>query len=230
MPRHLRSSVGGRPATLIASALCMAAAACGSGGDAATAGQSSEVKAAISCAGPRCIPPIDVQRELGFLPVEPEALPEDFGLYERYILDLDLSQEGRKEVAEQEDEAEALTPSTVILDYRYLGTSPIPALTLFETKARGGKAHVFMSEDACGEKVLLPEGSVYYARGVGNLVVDDNGHDFYVCPADGPPGLDIHTAYLAKGEILIEIKAFPEARVTRDDILKIAASLLRQMR
>jgi len=215
---------------LIASALCMTAAACGSGGDAPTIGRTSEVKAAVACAGPRCVSPVDAQRELGFLPIEPEALPEGFGLHERYVLSLDLSEQGRREIAEQGDEAEALTPSTLILDYRYLGSSPIPALTLFETKARGGRAHVFMLEEACGENVDLPEGSVYYGRGMGSRVVDDNGHDFHVCPAEGPPGLEVYSAYLAKGEIFIEIKAFPEAGVTRDDVLEIAASLLRQIR
>ena len=230
MPTHRRNSYSVRPAVLVASALCLTAAACASGDDAAKTGRSQEVKAAVSCAGPRCISPTDAQRELGFLPVEPEALPEGFALYERYIPSLELSEEGREELAEQTEEAETATPSTLILDYRYLSSSPIPALTLFETRARGGKAHVSMSEESCGEEVALLDGRVHYGRGVGSLVVDENGHDFYVCPADGPPGLDIHTAYLAKGEILIEIKAFPEARVTRDDILKIAASLLRQMR
>jgi len=130
----------------------------------------------------------------------------------------------------EEEGSVNFSPTTLVLDYRYLGSSPIPALTLLETRALTGPVGLFLGDDSCGEVIQLPEGAVFYGKGAGTLVVDDNSHDYYVCPADGPPGLDIHTAYLAKGELFIEIKAFPEARVTRDDILKLAASLLRQMR
>lgn len=221
-----------RLAVALAAILFAVSESCGSGGPNLPPGEGArtqEVKSLVTCAGPRCLSPAEILEQLGFLPIEPSTLPPQFSLYERYVLRPELTESGSEELQKADPSAVAPSPTTLILAYRYLETSPLPSLLVIETRTLAGPAHLRLDDPSCGDVVHLREGTVYYGAGAGTLVADDNGQDFRVCPMDGPPGLELHTAFVAGGGIVIEIKAFPEARVTKNDILGVAASLLREL-
>lgn len=205
-------------------ALLLGTASCGNTGTVlpVPTAHTQEVLAAASCIGPRCVSPAEALELLGYLPIEPTALPSRFALYERYVESLEWT-EGRDSISDA-------PMANLVLEYRYQGSPHIPALTVIETRNPAGPLTIVLAEESCGEILDTPEGRVLYGIGAGEVFVDDNERDYHVCPTGGPPARDAHAAYLAKNDIFIEIKGFPEARLTRDDMLNLARSLLRQMR
>jgi hypothetical protein len=45
------------------------------------------------------------------------------------------------------------------------------------------------------------------------------------CGETGAADRSAHIVLLAQGKVVVQIRAFPEAKLTKDDVLKLAASL-----
>jgi hypothetical protein len=115
----------------------------------------------------------------------------------------------------------------VLLNYRYKDSPNVPGITISEIHIRGGDVpgdlplHLELSGPNCGESVALDGAMVFYVHGVAG-VQDVGGGTLDVCKTKDR---DAHYAAITVGNVLVEVLAFSETNVSKDDVVRIAGSL-----
>ena len=187
---------------------------------------------ASACLAADCVTPTQVKADVGFEPFEPQELPDGFGLFARTVPRLQLSQKVREVLARErgvnvEDVPAEYPPDSVLLDYRFRGSPNVIAVSVFETRVgpAGSEVVLLLAAADCGEKLLAGSWHVIYGRGTGTPVPSDSPEAWLVCPRQHPADRDLHVAFVSRGNVIVEIRAFPEANVTKEDVLRMAASL-----
>ncbi len=112
------------------------------------------------------------------------------------------------------------------MDYRLISSSHIPALTVIETIVPPVENVTLVLESpGCGEEIPSDGRKIFYGLGDGSAYSGDDLGTWYVCASNGPGGRAAHAAFFAHENIIVEIKAFPESGISKDDIIRIASSI-----
>jgi len=230
----LQRGVRGSIPPAIALVFALAALACGEEPvDTSVNGASpvSEVRSSAACAPPLCQPIDEIEGLVGFRPLEPSELPAGFALYSRQVPARTFPSGPREGLAgNQPPEAgtpEAAQPVAVTIEYRLHGSPHIHALIITETVLPPSlnDPTLKLAGDGCGERVVVRGAAAIYGRGSGMLSRGSSLNEWLACAQKGPTDRDVHVLFLIRGNLLIQIKAFPEAGITREQILEVAASL-----
>ncbi|HLF79742.1 MAG TPA: hypothetical protein VJB57_19850 [Dehalococcoidia bacterium] len=167
----------------------------------------------------------DAEKTLGFRPLEPNVVPDGYALYSRSIPKREIPADVLSRLSPAEAKAES-QPAEIALEYRRNGSDFVPGILITETIDREGvgPVHLILAGPACGEEVTIGGQSAIYGLGNGSLYAGDNAREWLGCVETGP-AKNIHVLLLTRGDVLIEIHAFPESGLTKDDVLRMAASL-----
>jgi hypothetical protein len=182
----------------------------------------SEVLSAIDCAAAvgSCLTLDEARNEVGFDLLVPFALPERFGLYsiQAFPNEPPPTQPNKR------------PSNTLALDYRLLESLHVPGVLILETAIPANQRIDLVAAGAdCGERLLVAGNPTFIAKGGGTLTTDD----LITWQACGDTFSDALEEKIApywlvtiRGNVIIEIKAYPETRVTREQLIAIAESMV----
>jgi hypothetical protein len=111
------------------------------------------------------------------------------------------------------------------LQYRFKQSDYVHAITITEEAAQASIRTIRPESSGCGETMTLSSAPGFYGRGAANLKLDAAAGAWLACVR---PGADVHVVLILRDAVLIQLRAFPEAGLGKDEVLKIAASM-RQM-
>ncbi len=188
----------------------------------------SEVAAATPCSPERCMPPAEVQASVGFRPLEPSFLPDGWQLYSRTAESMELPLPAREMEARIRgvpvSEVRRMSQPTLVLDYRFQNSNFVPAIILREDLAEQPVTSLTPETPDCAEVISIRDIRALYGLGSGSLRPGPTPGTWQGCAEIGNDR-NAHVVMLARGRIVVQIRAFPEANLTKEDVLKIAASL-----
>lgn len=203
-----------RPIVRLAGFMALAAAFLLAGCENAS-DQDTEVQAATSCPDSRCVSTSAAVDAIGWTFLEPSILPSDFELYSRTV-ERDPPQPG----APQEGRF------TVFLDFRFRGSPNVPGVIVTQTRPLdGAEISVRPRLPECGELSQSSAGAYYYVKGLISVLTGPQADLFLVCRDEASPHAETHSVVMARDGILIEVLAFPEAGVDREELLLLLESL-----
>jgi hypothetical protein len=191
----------------------------------------SEVLAAIACASRACLGPSEVAAQAGFQHFEPTRLPGGYALYSRSLLTPRITEEAKATLASQGENPGASAsvtsqPAVVALEYRLRESLYLPAMTILENRVQERSSITLrLAAPGCGELVAMPSGNAVYGLGALSFSPGDSASTWSVCVNLPPAGPAVHQVVLAAGPVMIQLAAFPESGLTRDQVLDVARSL-----
>jgi len=195
----------------------------------------AEVLAIQDCPAPRCISRQEAASELGFAIWEPVDLPAGFTIYARTIRTPRIGQSPPGTDPLQSPPGEApptLTtlqlPKTLYLEYRFHDSPNVAGIVVAESAhaGRGTKVKLRVRDQACGELVNGRQGELVYVNGSAITEPGASDDEWWICKVPEEPPRNSHTVVLTRGQVLIEVVAFPEAGVSKEDILRLAQSFV----
>jgi hypothetical protein len=112
------------------------------------------------------------------------------------------------------------------MEYRFNRSLNVPAILVSESaQAQPGTAlRLSLKEESCGEILKASQGDLVYFSGPVELDEGVAAGEWLACKVEETPQRDFHTVLLTRGHVLIEVVAFPEAGVSREDIIRLAGS------
>lgn len=177
------------------------------------------------CPAERCVGLSEASSALHFDVLEPQRVPEGFQIYSRQMVGAGggppSSYQGQ----------EAMPPgfdySSIQLDYRFRDSLTVPGIILIESAiSADGEPSLRLAGADCGEEISRDGVTIFYLDGLGDLQGSPESGDWTICKSDAGPPRSLHSVYaLTGGGVLIEAMAFPESRVTREDMISIIESL-----
>jgi len=119
-------------------------------------------------------------------------------------------------------------PAILLLDYRFNESLSVPGIVVTESAQAtpGTKLELVLADKSCGEIQNLAHGKAIYVNGAAEIRPGIREGQWMVCKVPESPPRDAHTVMLTKGHVLIEVVAFPEAGVSRQEILRLAESFV----
>jgi hypothetical protein len=190
----------------------MAAVACGTDEEGSTA----PAVAGGSCPAERCIAVQTVLDTLGRPFLEPTSLPDDYELYSR-----SLAADG---TAPGTDPAKATY--TLFSQYRFRSSPNVPAIIVSQSwPFTGNSAEIKPQDSTCGELEASAIGPIYYVEGLVRVLPVPEENLWLVCKDETEGHDETHYIVAATNGGLIEIIAFPEAGVTKEDMMLFVNSL-----
>ncbi len=193
------------------------------------------MRAAKDCPEPRCISRAKAAEELGFAVWEPLDLPEGFAIYERTVRTPRNGQSAPDADPSRFTPGEpppTLTnsrpPLVLLLNYRFNESPNVAGIMVAEAAhaSAGTELHLQVPEQACGEVLKGKRGVLVYVNGSAEAQPGASEGEWSVCKVPENPPRDAHTVMLTRGNVLIEVVAFPEAGVSKEEILRLADSLM----
>jgi hypothetical protein len=185
------------------------------------------------CPPERCLPIAQAREQAGFEIWEPRFLPEGFELYERKVTQLSLGSAppGTQPHVPPDattPEVEGL-PSTVGISYRFRGSENVPPISISESISapEGRLARLIPTHPDCGELSTTLEGMTFYVSGLAFVEPGVEEGEVMVCQLAEEPARRSHTVLLTRGNVLIQMYGFSEAGVTKEQILRVAASFVK---
>jgi hypothetical protein len=194
----------------------------------------AEVRAARDCPEPRCISREQATRELGFAPWEPTELPEGFEIFGRAVRSprIGESPPGTEPQLSLPGQAPptlttAQQPRTLYLEYRFNESLNVAGIVVTESvhTSPGTDIRLQVRDQACGEVINAGQERLVYVHGFA-VAEPGAGGEWWICKVPEEPPRNSHTVMLTRGEVLIEVVAFPEAGVSKEDILRLAQSFV----
>ena len=183
------------------------------------------------CLSPSCKTRQEVNVLLGFELLEPTEAKEGLVLWERTVPVNELPLPVREEIAASSGVPLSSVPTTdqsnvAVLSYRFRGSEHIPAVWIYEERAviEGVPPRLRLREPSCGSELRVGSRSVLFMAGGVERMPPDEGNTWSVCQDGGAQGLDMHSIVFAEGSLIIEMQGFPEAGISKDDLLGMAAS------
>ena len=206
--------------------LTVAALACRGGSEAA---QKAEVGAATPCPLVRCVPLQEAQSLLGFRPLEPTLLPNGFELYARRVDSFEIPLALREIEAAARGVPLSAVPEksapSLSLEYRFRDSASVLAIVILEDIVEVPAISLSPERPGCIEPVSLAGGPAFYGVGVGRISPGPSPGSWLVCAQETPNDRQIHVVIMARGNVLVQIRAFHESNLTRQDVLRLADSL-----
>lgn len=191
----------------------IAGAACGSDGDSSP---ESQVLSANNCPEERCVDVGAALDEIGWAFLEPSELPAGFDLYSRIV--------------QRDPPAPGMQPGessyTVLQEFRFQGSQNVPGIVIVQSRPLGDSPAIRPQSEDCGQLQESAIGPMYYSEGLVRLLAVPEENLWLVCMDETAGHGATHSVILVTEGVLIEIIAFPEAGVSRDDILELVDSLL----
>jgi hypothetical protein len=177
----------------------------------------------LDCPPERCIPIEQLNTSLGFTLLEPETVPEDFVLESRKVFE--NSGPGAPQPGAVGPSDVLAPPSSVLMEFRFRGSPAIPGITLIETSLEPGDPETLSLQAAnCAEEVDAGDGQTFYINGTYTLSVAPDESTHVLCKDPNGSG-DFHSIVAKRGNVLIEVVAFPEVRITKEEIIEFVKSL-----
>ena len=174
-----------------------------------------QILAVSTCPESRCVSVREAVNELEWAFFEPEALPANFELYSR--------------VLEQDPPTPGATPSepsfTVLHQFRFQGSENIPGILMVQSRPRGEFASLQPQSEDCGGMVNTGVGPVYYTEGLIRLLPAPDASLWLVCRDDTSGQEQTHSIVLVKDGILLELVAFADSGISKDEFLALVESL-----
>ena len=195
----------------------------------------AEVLAAWDCPEPRCISRSQAAQELGFAIWEPLELPAGFAIYERQLRTPRIGQSPPGTETSQVSLGEAppvletsRVSAVLLLDYRFKESLNVAGIVITEAAhaSPGTKLHLSVPGESCGEVLKGKQGVIVYINGLAEAQPAASEGEWSVCRVPESPPRNAHTVMLTRGHVLIEVLAFPEAGVSREEILRLAESFV----
>ena len=191
--------------------------ACGGGDESNGSPPASERQ----CPAERCIDIDEANAVLGFEVLEPSYIPDDFALDRRELIE---NLAPGAPVPGSTGPVEVLGPPTSILsDFRFRGSMALPGIILIQTSL-GGMEFRLAGPD-CAETLSTDAGPLYYVHGMSVFDQSADGTEQSLCRDTTAPPRDIHNIIAVRGNTLIEVIAFPEVGISKDEIIELAKSL-----
>ncbi|HLF78196.1 MAG TPA: hypothetical protein VJB57_11980 [Dehalococcoidia bacterium] len=191
--------------------------------------QTAEVAAAAPCPLSQCTALAEAQSILGFRPVEPAFLPDGWQLYSRRVESFELPLPARELEARARGVPISAIPEksqpTLTLEYRFQSSNFVPAIFMREEPADAPVVSLSPQTPGCAEPVNVGGATALYGLGEGRVVRGQTPGQWLACAQDTPTDRQAHFLVVARGNVVIHVRAFPEAKLTKEDVLKIAASL-----
>jgi hypothetical protein len=201
---------------LTTSFLGVAALALACGSDSANQAE-SEVLAAYSCPEQRCVDVEVALDTLGHSFLEPATLPQGFGLHSR-TLSQDAPAPG----------VPAGSPAySVYEEFRFQGSLNLPGILVIQSwPFAEGEVRIQPQDESCGGLESSAVGPIYYAAGLVRVLPVPEQALWLVCLDETAGHEQTHYVVTAANGGLIEIVAFPESGVTKDEVIALVDSLL----
>ena len=79
--------------------------------------------------------------------------------------------------------------------------------------------------EGCGEQIALSSGIALLGTGEKELSPGDQPGEWLACIEQRNPKREVMYFLLARGRLMIEISAFPESGVSKEELIRLAASL-----
>ena len=112
------------------------------------------------------------------------------------------------------------------MDFRFRGSPAIPGLSLIQTSlGPTGRSTSLSLAPGCAERVDYPGGEMYYINGSYTLDLTEDESTVIVCGDRDGTRLEVHSVVAKRGNVLIEVFAFPEVRITKEEIIDFVKSL-----
>ena len=215
---------------LAVSAALFSVTACDGTSDSRGPDESSQVLAALDCLEPRCISVAAAEEALGFDILEPRHIPDGFHLDERQLLP---GPDGRQPGGASPDRAEVSSvsgqglPQRLVLTYRFQGSANVAPILVTESRMvpPGVTVELVPASPLCGEVGQESVGAVFYVNGFAGIEPGKVEGELLVCALVETPTRDAHTVLVATGDVLVEVLAFPESGLSKDQMLDVALSL-----
>lgn len=177
----------------------------------------------LGCPPERCIAIEQANSELGFNILVPEFVPEDFSLERRELLE--NTAPGAAPPGDTGSGDVLSSPSSVLMEFRFRGSPAIPGITLLETSLEPGDLGALSVRNTdCAEEINSDSGQIFYINGTYTLMVSADESSYMLCRNEGQSG-DFHSVVAIRGNVLIEVVAFPEVRITKEEIIEFVKSL-----
>ena len=186
----------------------------------------AQVLSALDCPPPDCVHLDEAREMLGFAPFEPQVLPEEFKLVARTL----QPSEGPERPGDEEarrDRPVSRVVAYLQTAYRFRSSVNPPGMIVLQSRQAppNGAISLTLQGDGCGEVTSDSQGQVFYTEGFAALQPSGEYGAFLLCKIDEVPARRSHTVLVSRGSVLIQILAFPESGVTKDEILAAADSL-----
>ncbi len=192
----------------------------------------AEAVPADQCASEACLSRKELEAAVGFRVLEPVELKDGLILWNRTLHDNEVPLAVREMVAADLGipliEVPMAEPANVaVLSYRFRSSDHVPAVWIYEelSQAEGALPKVRLRDPSCGAELTAGSRKILYIAGEVERAPPDQDNAWPVCLQESPFALNLHTVLLTEGSLLIEIQGFPDTGVTKDDVLRIAASL-----
>jgi hypothetical protein len=174
------------------------------------------------CPAERCIDIDEANATLGFEVLEPSFIPDDFVLDRRELVE-NLAPgapiPGGTGAVQPLD-----TPSAILTDFRFRGSPNLPGITLLQSSLAGLSFR--LEGPDCAETVSTDSGPLFYVHGNYLLGVSEDATEQVLCKDTLMPPRDVHNVIAVRGDTLVEIFAFPEVGISKDEIIALAKSLV----
>ena len=115
-------------------------------------------------------------------------------------------------------------PSTILTDFRFRGSPALPGITLLQSSLASRTFR--LSTPDCAETITTDSGPLFYINGGYILDVSEDGTEQFLCRDTSMPSRDVHNVIAVRGDTLVEIFAFPEVGISKDEIIALAKSLV----
>jgi hypothetical protein len=199
--------------------------ACGSSGGKASHTRVAEVLSGRDCSSEQCVSLTEASAQVGFPILIPEQLPSGFSLFSRGIMPFTSAPTFAVGASAP---AVNVAPqyASLALDYRFQGSPNVPGILITErllprVDGLPDDRRRLTAEPGCAESINSKAGAAFYVQGVGSTQEDDAGQ-LHVCKTDERSA---HYAALLDGDVLIEVLAFPESNVSKQDFVDLLKSL-----
>jgi hypothetical protein len=173
------------------------------------------------CPAERCIDIDEANAVLGFDILEPSFIPDDFVLDRRELVE-DLAPGAP--VPGSTGAAQPLgPPSTILTDFRFRGSPALPGITLLQSSL--GSRTLHLATPDCAEIISTESGPLFYIDSGYILDVSADGTEQFLCRDTSMALRDVHNVIAVRGDTLVEVIAFPEVRISKDEIIALVKSL-----
>ena len=173
------------------------------------------------CPAERCIDIDEANAVLGFEVLEPSYIPDDFVLDRRELVE---NVAPGAPVPGGTGVAQPLgSPSAILTDFRFRGSPALPGITLLQSSLANRTFRLTTPD--CAETISTDSGPLFYINGGYILDVSEDGTEQFLCRDTSMPPRDVHNVVAVRGDMLVEVIAFPEVQISKDEIIELVKSL-----
>jgi hypothetical protein len=187
----------------------------------ASTDRQTDVGSALSCPPERCVSLEEAGAVLDFEVLEPAFLPDEFSLDRRGFVE-NLAP-GAPAPGSPGTSTPVGPPSSILTEFRFKGSPALPGISLIQT-ALGGLSYK-PGGPYCAEIIAYEGGPLLYINGSYSFEDSMDGADQLICKSDLVSPRDVHNVIIVRNDSIVELIAFPEVHISKDEIIEMAKSL-----